>query len=86
VNSTGYVGPALSVETIEWTDEGYDEVAPNRRRTLVAATSTFSVVFRNVATTLGGPDQPSGQTPGADPGPFPEITSVELDTTREAIA
>jgi hypothetical protein len=83
--ATGYTGPQLTVEEVRWVDEGYDEIAAARRRTLVAATVTFSIVLRNTATTLGGPDQPT-QTPTVDPGPAPEITSVELDTTREAIA
>jgi hypothetical protein len=81
----GYVGPALVIESVDWLDEGYDEIDAGRRRTLVAATVTFSIVIRNVATSLGGPDDPSGVDPGADPGPFPEVLTTELDSTREAL-
>jgi hypothetical protein len=83
--ATGYTGPALTVESVEWMDEGYDEIDAGRRRTLVAATVTFSIVIRNVATTLGGPDDPSGTDPATDPGPFPEILTTEADITREAL-
>jgi hypothetical protein len=81
----GYTGPALTIEAVEWMDEGYDEIDASRRRTLVAATVTFAIVLRNVATTMGGPDTPSGVDPAADPGPFPEILTTEIDTTREAL-
>jgi hypothetical protein len=81
----GYTGPALTVEAVEWMDEGYDEIDGSRRRTLVAATVTFAIVLRNVATTMGGPDAPSGVDPAADPGPFPEVLTTEIDTTREAL-
>jgi hypothetical protein len=81
----GYTGPALAIEAVEWMDEGYDEIDAIRRRTLVAATVTFAIVLRNVATTMGGPDAPSGVDPAADPGPFPEVLTTEIDTTREAL-
>lgn len=80
-----YAGPALQIESVGWADEGYDEIDAGRRRTLVAATVTFSIVLRNAATTMGGPDVPSGEDPGADPGPFPEVLTTEIDTTREAL-
>lgn len=82
---TDYTGPDLRVESVVWIDEGYDEIEATRRRTLVAATVTFAIVLRNTATTLGGPDIPSGQDPAPDPGPFPEITTTELDITREGL-
>lgn len=90
-DTAGYDGPMLAVESLTWEDEGYDDIAASRSRTLVAATVTFTVVFRNTATSLGGPDQPPipPDPPSTDPGPFPEITEAGInqgDLIRESIA
>jgi hypothetical protein len=81
----GYVGPSVGVDSIIWEDEGYDEIPASRSRTLVAATVTFTIVFRNTATSLGGPIEPP-VNPITDPGPWPEVLDVELDIEREAIS
>jgi hypothetical protein len=81
--TTGYTGPPLDVDSIVYVDEGYDELAATRRRTLIAATVTFTVVFRQTATSLGGPPDPTSD-PIVDPGPFPEVLTTELDITRES--
>jgi hypothetical protein len=82
--TTGYTGPPLEVESIIYVDEGYDALPASRRRTLVVATVTFTVVFRQTATSLGGPSDPTVD-PTQDPGPFPEVLTTELDIERTAL-
>jgi len=79
-----YEGPALAVESVRWEDEGYDGIPASQRRTLVAATVTFSVVFRDVASSTG-PDTPPPVDPTEDPGDWPEIVATELELDREAL-
>jgi hypothetical protein len=78
-----YTGPALEVDSVSWEDEMYDEIEQVRRRSVVAGTATFTVVFRNVSTSMGGPDVPPVD-PGEDPGNWPEITSYLLELERES--
>jgi hypothetical protein len=79
-----YVGPMLRVDAVEWADEGYDDIAQRRARTLVAATVTFRVDIRGVASTAYGPGAPSLE-PTDDPGPWPEVTDTDLQLTRRPL-
>lgn len=83
-SATGYDGPPLEVNSVLYVDEGYDALPASRRRTLVVATVTFTIVFRQTATSLGGPSDPSTD-PTQDPGPYPEVLTTELDIERTAL-
>lgn len=79
-----YDGPLLRVESVQWADEGYDDLPQRRARTLVAATVTFRVDIRGVASTAYGPMVPSVD-PTTDPGPWPEVTDTDIITTRRPL-
>lgn len=86
---TGYAGPALEIESVELIDQDYasggEAGLSSRRRTLARAGITFSIVFRNAATSRN-PEIVPLPAPDADPGDFPEIVATELQVNREAIA
>lgn len=79
-----FAGPRLRVESVTWGGEAYTEVESARRRSVVAATATFTVVFRNVSSSVGGPETPPDD-PTTDPGDWPEVLNTELEITREAL-
>lgn len=81
-----YAGPDVEVSSVVLLDEDWTgTLASSRRRTLAYGAVTFSVVFRNTATSRN-PEIDPLPAPEDDPGQFPEIVAVELQTTREAIA
>jgi hypothetical protein len=80
-----YAGPALTVETVQWTTPGLDfnTLEVTRRRSVVAAEANFTVVFRDSATSQGPQLPPVDPLP--DPGDWPEVITTELDIDREAL-
>lgn len=82
-----YEGPPMAVESVEWAEPALDFIAieATRRRSVVAARATFTVVFRNSATSQG-PQNPPPVDPSVDPGDWPEIIQTELQIDRERIS
>jgi hypothetical protein len=77
----GYTGPDVSAETAEWADSGIDDLPQRTRsRTLAAATATFRVGMRGLATDTEGPTAPA-LDPLADPGPWPSTTAEKVTVT-----
>jgi hypothetical protein len=84
---TAYQGPSMTVESVEPGTPllDFSTLEVTRRRSLVAAEATFTVVFRNSATSLG-PQTPPPVDPTEDPGAWPEIITTELQVDREGIS
>jgi hypothetical protein len=82
-----YQGPDVTVESVEPGTPllDFSTLEVTRRRSLVAAEATFTVVFRNSATSLG-PQTPPPVDPSVDPGDWPEVITTELHIDREAIS
>jgi hypothetical protein len=82
-----YQGPSLTVENVEPGGPllDFNTLDASRRRSVVAAEATFTVVFRNSATSLG-PQSPPPVDPTVDPGDWPEIITTELQVDRESIS
>lgn len=86
-NLPGYLGPSVEVDTVEHAEPALDFIAveSTRRRSVVAARATFTVVFRNSASSLG-PQTPPPVDPSVDPGDWPEVIETELQIDREGIS
>jgi hypothetical protein len=82
-----YQGPPMRVESVSPGAPllDFSTLEASRRRSLVAAEATFTVVFRDSANSLG-PQTPPPVDPSEDPGDWPEIIQTELQISREGIS
>lgn len=72
----------LDVEGIVPLDLAYDRLAFSPSRALGSASLLFSLEAGTVADARGGPSEPLVD-PESDPGPAPEVTTVQHDITKK---
>lgn len=68
----------LGARTV-FADERYDDLDFGDGRTLGAGRCVFEVTVPNARSLRGGPSRPLPD-PGVDPGPWPDVTEVSIDT------
>lgn len=58
---------------VNWTHEGYTDLAHDDTRTLGAASVIFDVTINNVVTAAAGPRELPSEPPNVDPGDWPPL-------------
>jgi hypothetical protein len=81
VEQDGYDGPDVEADAVAWVDSGMDDLPQRRSRTLAAATATFRVGMKGLASDEAGPMEPA-EDPLPDPGGWPEVDTVAVTTSN----